>query len=602
MSSPEDSGQVPSDDSSKREEQIDGVNSPLINDRDVSSGNGEPAQSEEGVEVVGSHDESESIELAPVVITPDLIHRMARSKVSITPHVIFDDGKPQDSSSSELGKRRLHIRTKHSVLERTVTPVLKARTLDKLLLEAARYKERWESSGVFREVGFTLEPFMDGYAKDVLIRFDLTSESKSRQELGIHTTATMVPEIKAQWLNALGRAIDLSLFFTPAPSAMDRSSGNFSLVSWAPWPSSLFLWARRAELYIGRHVETRMTPTRVISVADHDETTSVKIKFDLCGPPQGPTDLTPTTHQITAGVNKVFLRASEASSYPAEDRLELGEHLKCYIRSVLKYSSAKPASHPTFYDRYPFPILGEYAHLATEVAGGSCLPGDAEHLKTELQLFKFFPILPGVSLDISAYLGQVWSWQQLATGATGVPLPLEHVTRGGDTATVRLPDRLFLSWRQLRGFHSTGPANVTADGSPHIGQAAPSAYRALGGNAAWSLGASLNFPFVLWPDNGFFTCHLFANAGQVRSYARGIAEWLADPKDWFRNPACSIGGGLVLTKLPMFSALHAGRFELNWSIPLQVLPDGKVKFEAMNPRLFKSFRWGLHWTNLSHEN
>ena len=539
-------------------------------------------------------------EAADVVIDGDVIRAMATCKAPVAPHVALD------------GLQRV----RHGTVAPTAGGVLRAGSLDRALLEAMRFKERWEGTGLFDDVAFSLEPLADGAPQDVLFRFHMT-ERRAKQEVGVTTTDTMVPEVKAQWFNLFGRAWDLNLFFTPASNVLQRSSGNFSLVSHAPW-----LGGRRWEVYAGRHVETRLAARRSLPIADSDETTEARVQWDLAGPPSGPTSFSRWTHSLTAGLQLRRLHAADASSYPAADRLELGDNTKAYVRWAARHSTAVSHQHPFFASVYSLPVAGHFLQATAEVAGAGAV-GDAHHVKAEVQAVKFVPLLGGVTLDLNAYAGQVWSLDHLRAAALG-PGALRSPTasagpsaaaaaaadsgvtasvllgRGHDRSRVRLADRLFLSWRHVRGYRATGPANVAADGSPFDAADVPRVFRPMGGNAAWALSASLNLPFLLWPDNGSVATHVFANAGQCRAYAHGVKEFLADPASLLQHPDCSVGAGFVITRFPqMFSPLRAGRFEVNWSVPVSFGTDWSLRFnEALNPRLFKSFRWGLHWTAL----
>jgi outer membrane protein assembly factor BamA len=261
---------------------------------------------------------------------------------------------------------------------------------------------------------------------------------------------------------------------------------------------------------------------------------------------------------------------------------------KAYIRHVVRYQDVRYLASP-WAEYYSLPVTGTTFTAATELAGGP-LGGDTPFLKSELQVTRHVPLLPTVVLDLGLRAGGIVG---LRGGATRI---LADDARWDD---IRLNDRFFLNWRNVRGFRTLGPSTVTE--AQRRGEKPPTRYRALGGNAVWAVTANLNFPFPLWPSNGVIAGHLFANAGNLALFENsGALKSWEKIRDFLFNPAVSVGAGIVAMRLPVLGPLPSGRLELNMAVPLNggaVL--GRDGTPTINPWTFDSIRWGLHWVSLS---
>ncbi|CAJ1010346.1 putative Surface antigen [Leishmania naiffi] len=445
---------------------------------------------------------------------------------------------------------RAHVRlvgiekTHPNVVARDLETIKRCLTIQEAVEAITEIRSRWISAGIFRSVQYNFEPTADGNQNDICVRLDVVEE-KPKKSIGVFTTDTSIPEITVALENILGGRYSVKGNYIPPATRVHSIS--FSFLSNVP------LIGQSAEYYIGRKTENKTYHLANSERVEEVKATTTNRKGKLAT-------------EFSVGFQRRTLLTKHMKSIPAEDVADFSATDKGYVRHQLTITDVAHHANPFLYNMYPLPIYGTQISFCNEFAGGP-VGGDFSFLKSEFQGSKYIPLGPFFSMQFSAKLAGIYPF-------FGSRIPLN--------------DRLFLSNCHVRGFKSVGPS--TLDWGGNI-----SRFAATGGNALWATSLSLNFPFLFFPNNGIASMHLFANAGHVRM--TDSLDALKDAYRWLRDCACSIGAGIVITRIPIFGIAPSGRFELNMSIPLGIDKQGNVVCRNGRKSLFDRFRFGLVWSS-----
>ncbi|KAG5490372.1 hypothetical protein JKF63_00492 [Porcisia hertigi] len=435
-------------------------------------------------------------------------------------------------------------RTHPDVVARDLETIKRCSTMQEAVEAVTAIRSRWISEGIFRNVQYNFEPTADGGKSDVCVRLDVV-ENKPKKSIGVFTTDTALPEITVALENVLGSRYSLKGNYVPPASRIHSIS--FSFLSNVP------LVGQKGEYYIGRKTENKTYHLASAERVEEVKATATNRKGKLGS-------------EFSVGFQRRTLLTRHMENIPAEDAVDFSPTDKGYVRHQLTTTDVAHHANPYLYNMYPLPIYGSEVSICNELAGGP-IGGDFSFLKSELQGSKYVPLGPFFSLQLSAKLAGIYPF-------FGSRIPLN--------------DRLFLSNCHVRGFKSIGPS--TLDWGNNVNR-----FAATGGNALWATSLSLNFPFLFFPNNGIASMHLFANAGNLRMVESFGA--LKDGYRWVRDCACSVGAGIVITRIPIFGVAPSGRFELNMCIPLGVDNEGNIVCRNGRKSLFDRWRFGLVWSS-----
>lgn len=420
-------------------------------------------------------------------------------------------------------------------IKRCSTPGMVSYTMEEI-------KERWARLGIFRSVQYNLEPTKDGADNDICVHIDVV-EGKPKQSVGIFTTETSLPEVTVALENVLGGRYSLKGSYIPPASRVHAIS--CSLVSNVPFIG------QKAEYYFGRRTESKAYHLASAERIEEVKATAENKKAGFAS-------------EFSVGFQRRTLVTHDRSNIPPSVQADFITTDKGYISHEVNFSNVAYHATPYLYNMYPLPIYGRDTTLRNEFAGG-IFGGDFTFFKSELQSTQYWPLGPFLSFQWSTRLAGIFPFRE---------------------NRIPLNDRLFLSNCHVRGYKSVGPSNIGAENGR---------FAAMGGNGLWATSVSLNFPFLFFPNNGIASMHLFANAGNLRMIES--CEALKDVYSWVRNCACSFGGGLVITRIPLFGASPSGRFELNFSVPLGVDHSGNLTFKNGSRGLFERIKFGLVWSS-----
>lgn len=442
------------------------------------------------------------------------------------------------------------------VLQRRVSTIINSHTVGQALSESEASLQEWKDAGFFRDgSSFHLEPFAESSqsvdSKDVLLCFDV-EEARAQKSGGVFATESAVPEVRLALKNIFGGRYSAQLNYIPPASRLH--SWTFSVQSRVPWFGS------SAEYSIGAATEKKL-----LHPADVERIEEVKaVAF---------TD----DSKVTLGYQQRSMAARDQSRMPSTILADFPKHAKGYLKYELTMHRASYRQHPLLYQMYPLPVGGFDAYMMSEVCGG-LLGGAACFHKWEFQATRYWS------------LGHFFSLQSgLRVGTVSPFFP---------NAPVPLNDRFFLSQRHVRGYKSIGPSTFD-EGVTAAGGGVSTRFAPTGGTAVIAGTTSLNFPFILYPNNGMVAMHLFADGGALRMIHKfgEMLEW----RQWWDASRFSVGGGLVLTRVPFLGAIPDGRFELNWSLPVRVEQWSPFKLafrtSPKETRLFENVKFGLTWSS-----
>lgn len=445
---------------------------------------------------------------------------------------------------------RAHVRlsgacnTHPLVVAKDLETIKRCGTMQEAVQAMTEIRSRWVSMGIFRSVQYNFEPTEDGLKNDICVHIEVVEE-KPKKSIGVFTTDTSIPEITVALENIFGGRYSVKGNYIPPASRVHSIS--FSLLSNVPYIG------QNAEYYIGRRTENKVYHLANAERIEEVKATTTNQKGKVAS-------------ELSIGFQRRTLLSKHMKDIPVGDLADFTATDKGYIRHQLTFTDVAHHANPFLYNMYPLPIYGNQLSVSNEFAGGP-LGGEFSFLRSELQAVKYVPLGPFFSLQLSAKLAGIYPF-------LGGRIPLN--------------DRLFLSNCHVRGFKSVGPSTLDS-GSP------VNRFAATGGNALWAASASLNFPFLFFPNNGIAAMHLFANAGNLRML--DSFESLKDGYRWLRECACSVGAGVVITRIPLFGVAPSGRFEINMSIPLGVDKEGNIVCRNGHKSLFDRFRFGLVWSS-----
>eukprot|EP00796_Vickermania_ingenoplastis_P000453 gene453-236_t len=438
------------------------------------------------------------------------------------------------------GLERIHP----SVLEKDLEAIKRCGTLRDATLSLEQVTERWRNLGLFKDVKYYFQPTDDGERTDICAQIDV-QELPSTKSIGIMTTDSAYPEVNVSLDNILGGRYTIKASYISPASRMHAVTA--SVVSNVPYLGT------SAEYSAGHHTEKKYC-----QLASAEKVLEVKaVARNIKGPLQS---------EVTVGFQRRRLIPVHKKDILGDDMMDFSPTHKGYIRHDLSVSKVMYHGHQTLFNMYPLPIAGYVWHMANEVAGG-VLGGDFSFLKSEFQWSKFWSLGPFFSLHWSSRLAGI-----VTDGHSRVPLN----------------DRLFLANSHVRGFKSVGPSTLDR-------LTTATRFAATGGNALWASSLSLSFPFVGFPQNGFAAMHIFANAGNLRMVHS--AAQLTDCWKWMREAACSVGAGIVVTRIPLMGVLPSGRFEVNFSVPIGISSRGDLKTSNGPRELFERVKFGLVWSS-----
>ncbi|KPI83385.1 hypothetical protein ABL78_7584 [Leptomonas seymouri] len=448
---------------------------------------------------------------------------------------------------------RAHVRlsgvrnTHPLVVAKDLEIIKRCGTMHEAVQAITEIRSRWISMGIFRSVTYNFEPTKDGTKNDVCVHIEVVEE-KPKKSIGIFTTDTSIPEITVALENILGGRYSIKGNYIPPASRVHSISLSFL--------SNVPFIGQNAEYYVGRRTENKTYHLANAERIEEVKATTSSQKDKVAS-------------ELSVGFQRRTLLSKHMKDIPAGDLADFTATNKGYIRHQFTVTDVEHHANPFLYNMYPLPIYGSQVSISNELAGGPIV-GEFSFLKSELQATKYVPLGPFFSLQLSAKLAGVYPF-------FGGRIPLN--------------DRLFLSNCHVRGFKSVGPS--TLDSGLPVNR-----FAATGGNALWATSVSLNFPFLFFPNNGIAAMHLFANTGHLRMI--DSAQSLKDGYRWLRDCACSVGAGIVVTRIPLFGVAPSGRFEVNMSIPLGVDKEGNIVCRNGRRSLFDRFRFGLVWSsNLS---
>ncbi|KAG8343069.1 putative Surface antigen [Trypanosoma vivax] len=439
------------------------------------------------------------------------------------------------------GIEKLHPR----VISRDLEAIKRSRTIFDITNNMNEAKSRWVRLGIFNDVKFNLEPTFDGAPDDVCVHIDVV-ESKAKKTFGVYTTETILPELTLSLENIFGGRYSFSGSYAPPTSRLHAVS--FSMHSNVP-----FL-GQRGEYFVGRRIENKVYHPATSEKIEELKAVTKNEKQNI-------------SSELSIGFQRRILASIDKHELSEDFAKDFKTTFKGFITHDFGFSNVMYHADPYLCNMYPLPIQGSQLNLKNEIAGG-ILGGEFNFLKSEVQTAKYWPLGPFCSLQWNAKLAGIWSYNR-----TRIPLN----------------DRLFLSSSHIRGFKSVGPSTI--DGGVKRG----GRFAATGGNALWATSVSLNFPFLLFPDNGLMAMHLFANIGNLKMLHD--SSELFNVYHWLRTCAASFGFGIVVTRIPLLGIAPNGRFELNFSIPFCFDERGNVNYRSHNKNLFDHVKFGLTWSS-----
>lgn len=590
---------------------LDAVGEGDVNDNALPSDASSPDASAPGSIVIDSSQYDDLVRrFGNVDVQSEMVSSLFAHAGPVTAHVAVDGLASVPASVVEAGADR----------------VARATTVADIARNAEVTAARWRELGVFKDVQWNLEPLhveegdlakQHGRDPNVVVRYTVT-EARTGWDLGIMTSASAVPELQLKVRNLLHRPYSLSCMLLPSNAAVP--SGEFRLSSLLP------AFGRRCEYVFGRRVENRLTSNRPCPIADAETVTEARVDMTAGGGLVG-VDAS-NTRSVSFGMQDRSLAVREHAELPAELQALYGSDSKFFWRSTVRSATAVFHEDERLRRLYGLPIGGYVLNSRAEVfcatkaaddgaAGSSSATASDDaattlrllnnsFLKYEVQGTKFIQLLPAVVLDLSAAFGAVFSAASVlqACDATNWLSAAGADTPAAVTSCPPLADRLFASWRHVRGFRSLGPTSLDVHRARYPQMPPPKAFRSLGGDCMWACSAVLNAPLPVYPDNGFVGMHLFANAGHVHSFGSARAA-LRSWRDLFTTDgvAASVGAGLCVTGMPaMFSAIGAGRLEVNVAFPFTLrggaFAPRRDLFDGSVPGLFERVKWGVHWTSL----
>lgn len=438
-------------------------------------------------------------------------------------------------------------RTHCSVIEKDLEAIKRCGTLRDVTSSMEQAINRWKSLGLFKDITYHFQPTSDGEKNDVCVQIDVTDTLRPVKSIGVMSTDSAYPEVNVSFDNFLGGRYSLKGSYICPASRLH--SINFSLISNVPF------FGANAEYSAGHRTEKKYfhlaSSERVFDVKACSRNAKGKI-----------------SSEFTIGAQRRKLVPVRKSEILGEDWLDFRSTHKAYMRHDFTYSNVKYNESQYLFDMYPLPVEGNMLHMDNEAAG--LTGGDFCFLKSQIQFSKFWRLSPFFYLNWNSRFGGIRS-----------------MSNGGQNGRIPINDRLFLSGSHVRGFKSIGPSTLDRPSSTR--------FAATGGNALWASSIGVNFPFLGLPQNGFAAMHLFANAGNLRMI--NSFSQLTDCWKWIRETSCSIGGGIVITRLPLLGVLPSGRFELNASVPIGVTRNGELKFQNGPSELFDRVKFGLVWSS-----
>lgn len=482
-------------------------------------------------------EEKVEVPLEDVNLTPELYERFIRSNARIRPHVALEGLK----------------RVQSGLLNKEVDRIRSCRSVGELLHLVEEGRDRWMRMGLFNKVDYNFEAVTTtSTTGDLLVKFFI-DERKAKQEFSVFTSDSGAPELRFKLWNLLGRGYSVEANFVP--KSQSAHSWHFSARTPNPW--------------LGDHFEISCGINKnLFSLRPADGERVEELKATLESHRKN------SSQALVWGWNRRQLAARDPHTLPPKVSRDIGPLTqKVFLRHEYRFSRVFHHVHPLLYQMYPLPIAGTDVHLSNEISGGP-FGGDVSKLTQELSFTRHVPLHPLLSFSLQGRLGCVWNL-------------------GHDSF---LNDRLFLGWRNIRGFESVGPSTLSPEWREGANPWDVIRYAAVGGNALWALSSSLNFPLPFIPTNGVLACHLFANVGN-NCWIPTLKDLQNRWKELFHGPAASVGAGLVLTQVPILGNIFpSGRLEFNVQVPVQ-WRDGSLDFNASNPSLFRRFRFGLIWTS-----
>jgi hypothetical protein len=468
----------------------------------------------------------------------------------------------QDVQTLLATQARIHVkfdglqRIDPVVLQRRIASITSSQTVGQALGASEAALQEWKEAGFFRDgSSFHLEPFsessQDVNSKDVLLCFDV-EEARAQKSGGVFATESAVPEVRLALKNVFGGRYSAQLNYIPPASRLH--SWTLSVQSRVPWIGT------SAEYSVGAATEKKL-----LHPADVERIEEVKaVTFT-------------EDSKVTLGFQQRAMAARDQTRMPSSILSDFPKHTKGYLKYEVTMHRAAYRQHPVLYQMYPLPVGGFDAYMMSEVCGG-LLGGSACFHKWECQLTRYWSLGHFLSMQSGLRVGTVSPFFPNA------PVPLN--------------DRFFLSQRHVRGYKSVGPSTFD-DGVKAADGGLSTRFAPTGGTAVIAGTTSLNFPLPFYPSNGMVAMHLFADGGALRMI-RKFSEMI-DWRQWWDASRFSVGGGLVLTRVPFVGAIPDGRFELNWSLPVRVeqWAPFKLAFSPSNreTRLFESLKFGLTWSS-----
>lgn len=439
-----------------------------------------------------------------------------------------------------VGLSRIHS----SVLSKDLEAIKRCGTLREATISMEQAIQKWKEMGIFEDVKYFFQPTEDGERNDVCVQIEVV-ESRPKKSVGITTTDCAYPEVMVALENILGGRY--SLKGTYIPSATRMHSIAFSLLSNTPFLGT-------SAVYSAEH----HTEKKYFHLASAEKIFELKaVARNVKGG---------MSSEFTVGFQRRRLLPANKRDILGDDMLDFKTTHKGYIRHDIVMSRVQYHQHEYLYNMYPLPVSGTVLQVSNEIAGGA-MGGDFSFFKSEFQRSKFWQLGPFASLHWSFRVGGI-----MTTDKNRIPLN----------------DRLFLSSSHVRGFKSIGPSTLDR-------LTTASRFAATGGNALWASSVSLSFPFIGMPNNGFAAMHVFGNVGNLRMI--NSFSQLTDYWKWIRESACSIGAGIVITRIPLLGVQPSGRFELNFSIPLGVTRNGDITLRNGPSELFERVKFGLVWSS-----
>lgn len=439
-----------------------------------------------------------------------------------------------------IGLSRIHS----SVLSKDLEAIKRCGSLRDVTIAMEQAIQKWKDMGIFQEVKYFFQPTEDGDANDICVQIEVV-ESRASKSISVLTSDCAYPEVNVGLENILGGRY--SLKGTYIPSATRMHSITFSLLSNVPFLGT------NAEYSVENHTEKKYYHLASAEKFFEIKALARNVKGGM-------------SSEFTVGFQRRRLVPANRRDIIGDDLLDFKTTYKGYVRHDMTISRVQYHQNEYLYNMYPLPISGTVVQMANEIAGG-VIGGDFSFFKSELQRSKFWSLGPFASVHWSVRLGGIMT---------------------NSNNRIPLNDRLFLSSSHIRGFKSIGPSTLDR-------LTTASRFAATGGNALWASSISLSFPFIGMPNNGFAAMHVFGNIGNLRMV--NSFSQLTDFWKWIRESACSVGAGMIITRIPLLGVQPSGRFELNFSIPIGVTRNGDITFRNGPKELFERVKFGLVWSS-----